>query len=489
MRPPAAVAGLAAIAIAEVVLLVAFAGGYGYHRDELYFVQAGHHLAWGYDDQPPFTPLIGHLATTILGQTPTGLRVPSALALGACVLLAGLTARELGGGRRAQLLAAGAFAASSAMYVGHLLSTTTFDLLAWTVAVYLVVKLLRTGDVRLWPAIGLTVGLGLENKWLILFLVVSLAIGFVAARRFDLLRSPWLLAGIAIALALWAPNLIWQAQHGWPQRTLSGQISGEDPVGTRIGFLPFQLLLVSPVLAPVWIVGVVWLLRGRHARPFRAIGYGYLAFLAIALVGGAKGYYAAGWYAALLGAGGVRLEGWLAERRAKVITGVAVALSACVSMLISLPIVPQRSLADTPIGSVNGDVLETVGWPHFTDAVAGVYRSLPAAQRRRAVIFTINYGAAGALRRYGPSRGLPRAYSGHNSFWSFGRPPDGAAPVIVVGMEPRYLTARFRGCRIVSRYDNGLGIDQEEQGAPIGVCSGPRASWSREWPRLHHLDA
>jgi hypothetical protein len=489
VRLPRATWGIAAIAIAEVILLIAFAGGYGYHRDELYFIQAGKHPAWGYDDQPPFTPLIGRLATSLFGQTPTGLRVPSALALGICVLLAGLTARQMGGGARAQLLAAGAFAVSSAMFIGHLLSTTTFDLLAWTITLYLVVKLLQSGDVRLWPWIGLVVGVALLNKWLILFLVVSLALGLVAARRFELLRSRWLLAGIVIALALWAPNLIWQAQHGWPQQTLSGQISGDDPVGTRIGFLPFQLLMVSPVLAPIWIVGLIWLWRGRHAMRFRPVAYGYVTFLVIGLLGGAKGYYAAGWYPALLAAGGVRLEGWLAQRRAQALVGVGLAAALAVSMVLALPIVPQRSLADTPIGTVNKDVLETVRWPHFVDAVAGVYRSLPAADQRHAVIFTMNYGEAGALRRYGPKRDLPGAYSGHNSFWSFGRPRDGAAPVIVVGMDGPYLNARFRGCRIVTHYNNGLRIDQQEQGAPIGICAGPVETWSREWPRLHHLDA
>jgi hypothetical protein len=489
VRPRAAIGALAALAIAEVVLLVAFAGGYGYHRDELYFIQAGDHPAFGYDDQPPLTPLIGRASAVLFGQTPTGLRVASALALGICVLLAGLTARELGGGRRAQVVAAAAFAASSAMFIGHLLSTTTFDLLAWTVTLYLVVRLLRGDDERLWLAVGLVVGLGLESKWLIAFLVACLAIGFLVARRFEVLRSPWLWAGVVLALALWAPNLVWQAQHGWPQRTLSGQISGDDPVGTRIGFLPFQLLMVSPVLAPIWIAGLVWLLRGRHARPFRPVAYGYLAFLAIGLVGGAKGYYAAGWYPALLGAGGVRLEGWLGSRRAQGITGVAVVAAACVSIVLALPIVPERSLAGTPIGSINPDVLETVRWPRFVDSVGAVWRSLPPAQQRRAVIFTQNYGEAGALRRYGPMDGLPQTYSGHNSFWSFGRPRDGAAPVIVVDMDGSYLDARFRGCRIVTRYDNGVGIDQEEQGAPIGICAGPREAWSREWPRLHHLDA
>src|SRR3954447_1093251 len=166
MRPGRATAALAAIAAAQVAVLLVFARGYGYHRDELYFIQAGKHLAWGYDDQPPLTPLLGHISTSIFGQTLTGLRVPSALALGACVLLAGLTARELGGGRRAQILAAGAFAAGSAMYIGHILSTTTFDVLAWTLVLYLVTRLLHGADRRVWVVVGLVIGVALLNKWL-----------------------------------------------------------------------------------------------------------------------------------------------------------------------------------------------------------------------------------------------------------------------------------------------------------------------------------
>ena len=489
-RPPLATPWVAGIALALLVLLLLTAGGYGYHRDELYFIEAGANPAWGYDDQPPLTPMLGAAATTLFGQTPTALRVPSALALVACVLLAALIARELGGGRRAQVLAAASLAASGAMFLGHLSSTATFDFLAWTVLLYIALLILRRGDRRLWVAFGPVLGLALLNKWLVLTLVVALGIGLVASGRRELLWSPWVLAGAAVAVLLWLPNLAWQADHGWPQQELAGQIADENPVGARVIFLPFQLVIVSPLLAPVWIAGLVWLLRNPAARPFRAIGLGYLALVAICLVTGAKEYYAIGWYPALLGAGGVALERWLERRWRRVAATAAVAASALIAAVVSLPVLPEDSLGGSPVEVVNDDALETVAWPRFADRVAEVWRGLPARDRERAVIFTANYGEAGALRRYGGERGLPRAYSGHNSFHSFGRPPDGARPVIAIGFEdPGYLPRFFAGCRVAARYDNGLDLDNEEQGAPISVCRGPLRPWSEVWPDLHHLHA
>ena len=481
---------IALIAVAEFALLIAFADGYGFHRDELYFMEAGKHPAFGYDDQPPLTPLIARAATWLFGSTPTGLRVPSALALAACVFLAALTAREFGAGRRGQVVASLSIGASAAIYIGHLVSTTTYDFLAWTALLYLAARIIARRDPRLWLAFGLVLGIALLNKWLVASLVVTLALGLVVSRRFDLVRNRWVLAGAVIALALWLPNLIWQADHGWPQRELASQIADEDPTGTRIQFLPFQLIIISPLLAYVWIRGLLWLLRSPEGRRFRALGLAYVALLVICVVTGAKEYYAVGFYPALLAAGGVAMEQRLIRRRPRLVLGAAVAVSLVINAFVGLPLIPASSVGDSPVASVNDDVLETIGWPRFADWVAANYRGLPAGQRRRAVIFTANYGEAGAIQQYGPSRGLPRAYSGHNSFTSFGRPPAGAAPVLVIGYRDRsFLDQGFRDCRVVSHFDNGYDVDNEEQGTPLAICAGPRAPWPAIWPRLHHLDA
>ena len=473
------------IAFAVAGLTLAFAHGYGFHRDELYFMEAGHHPAWGYDDQPPLTPLIARAATALFGATPTGLRVPSALALGACVLLAGLTARELGAGARGQVVAAASLGAGGALFLGHLVSTSTYDFLAWTLLLYLAVRIVARADERLWLAFGVVLGIGLLNKWLVLTLIVAMGIGLIADRRLALIRNRWVVAAALIALVLWLPNLVWQADHGWPQRELAGQIADEDPLGTRIGFLPFQLVIMSPFLAFVWITGLVWLLRAPEARRFRWLGFAYVALIVLCLVSGAKEYYAAGFYPLLFAAGGRRLERGLERPRRTIALGALVAVSLMVGAVIAFPIIPPSKVGDSPVAAINEDALETIAWPRFADWVAGHWRRLP----RSTVIYTANYGEAGAIQQFRGSRGLPRAYSGHNSFTSFGRPPDGAAPVLVVGYPLSYLRGDFRGCRLLGRFDNGYDVDNEEQGTPAVVCAGPRQPWRTLWPRLHHLNA
>jgi hypothetical protein len=181
----------------------------------------------------------------------------------------------------------------------------------------------------------------------------------------------------------------------------------------------------------------------------------------------------------------------LAERRSGrgVRLGVVIAVSAVLAALIALPLVPAGDLHSTPIPDINEDALETVGWPRFAETVAGAWSSLPAAERRTAVVFTANYGEAGALARFGPALGLPPAYSGHNAFWRFGRPPDGARPVIVVGFGPASLSGTFQGCTEAAKIDNGVGVDNEEQGGIVWVCDRPAAPWPRLWPLLRHLNA
>jgi len=490
-RPPVAWSYVLPVAAAELLLLVATANRYGYHRDELYFRVAARHPAWGYDDQPALTPLIGRFSEWAFGGDPRGLRTMSAVAIALVVVLVALIARELGAGRAGQAVAALTTAASgAAMAVGHLLSTTTFDLLAWVAVVYLVARILGGGDGRQWLLVGLVVGLGLENKHLVLLLVAALACGCLLDRRFALARSPWLWTGVALALALWLPNLVWQAQHGWPQLELARKIAQEDPLANRIELVPLQFLLIGPLLAPLWLGGLWWLLRRPDARPYRPLGLAYVALLAIALVTGAKPYYTMGLLLSLLGAGGV-----VAERRREsgqerwLGLGLAIAASAVIAALLVLPLVPARDVHATPIPAVNEDAIETIGWPTFTATVARVWDRLPPPERAHAVVLVANYGEAGAIARYGPALGIPRVYSGHNAFWRFGRPAAGARPVVVVGFrDPAYLRGLFRHCVTSARIDNGVHLDNEEQGAPVWTCTAPVAPWSKLWPRLRSLD-
>jgi 4-amino-4-deoxy-L-arabinose transferase-like glycosyltransferase len=477
------------IAAAVTAVLVAFASGYGYHRDELYFIVAGHHLAWGYADQGPLTPLIARAMTEIAPHSLTVLRLPSAMAAGATVLLTGMLSRDLGGRARAQAIAAACAAVGViVLFTGHLLSTSTFDLLAWTAISWLAVRAVRTDDDRLWLAAGAVLGIALLNKPLPAFLALGLFAGIAISGPRRLLHSPYVWAGAVIALLLFSPWLIWQADHGWPQIDVSREIARGESASSEAwwALVPFQFLLISPLLAPVLIAGLVRLFRDPSVRDFRFLGWAWVILAVVFMASGGKPYYLAGLLPVLLGAGSAWVDAWLERGRAtlrRTALGGAVALSAAVGALISLPVLPARDAG--PVIDVNEDVGETIGWPEFTRTVASVYRELPSGQD--AVILTGNYGEAGAIDRYGPNLGLPSAYSGHNAFGYWGPPPDGAMPVIAIGLDPSELAEQLRDCRLAARIDNGLDVDNDEQGTRVFVCSGPRRPWSAEWPSLRHL--
>jgi hypothetical protein len=477
------------VAGAVTVVLVAFASGYGYHRDELYFVAAGQHLSWAYADQGPFTPLIARAMSEIAPSSLTALRVPAALAAGMTVLLTGLLTRELGGTRRAQLLAtACASVASIVLVTGHWLSTSTFDLLAWTAVTFLAVRAVRTGEDRLWLLAGVAIGVGLLNKPLPAFLAVGLLAGVVVAGPRRLLRNPYVWSGATIALVLWSPWIVWQASHDWPQLDVSRSIAAGGSTSSEAwwAIVPFQLLLVSPLLAPVWIAGLVGLFRDPALRDVRFVAWAWVVLAAVFMATGGKPYYLAGLLPVLIGVGAVHVDRWLERGRMRMRMAVlvaAVAASAAVGVVIALPVLPADSLG--PVLAVNEDVGETIGWPELVGTVADVFRGLPDG--KRAVILAQNYGEAGAIDRYGPALGLPHAYSGHNAYGDWGPPPDASTPVIAVGLRPREIAAHLRDCREAARIDNRATVDNAERGRTVVICRGPRRPWSQEWQTLRHL--
>ena len=481
-RPVLLVAGL------FVVGLLAFAGAYGFHGDEMYFVVAGQHPAFGYVDQPPLTPLLSAASVALLGVSPTAVRVLPALEMGLIVVLTALIARDLGGSRRAQTLAAITAALSGYLGAGHLDTTTDPDLLAWAIVVWLLVKLLAGGDRRLWLALGVTTGVGLENKDTLLFLGAGLAVGLILTRRWDVIRSPWSWAAIGIALVIWAPNLAWQATNGWPQLTMAQAISGYA-ADNRAQVVPLLWLFTGPLLFPVSVAGLVWVLFSKAAASWRAIGIAALVALVLVFVSGGKAYYAIGSVPMFMAAGAVVVDHWLARGHFRLkAAGLAIAalLSVALIALLTLPILPIAGYATSGLASAVPDTANEVGWPEFVSTVEGVVASLPADQRAHAVILTNDYSEASPLVLLG--RGLPAVYSGHNSYWSWGPPPADRTTVVHVGdWRPEDWSQFFVDCRDVAHIDNGLGIENGEQGKAVSVCTGLRRPWTEMWADLRTI--
>ena len=481
--------GIALIAASAFAVEMAVSARYGYARDELYFLAAGKHLAFGYVDQPPLTPLLARFSAAATGNALAGFRVLPALALAALVLLTAPMSRLLGAGRTGQLLAALA-AATCAEYVAamHELTTTTPDFVCWAITLLLVMRLLASQDPRWWVVIGGCVGIASEAKWNIGFLAVALTIGFLATDARRLLRSRYLLLGSLIAAALAAPDLIWQAGHGWPSLEVFRTL--QDAAGhNRATYWPAQILFTGLALTPLWVTGLVWSLRSAQARRFRPVAIACAIAIVLQFVLGGKPYYSGAAYTFLFAAACVPLERWLAARkplagriRPPVMTGAAMLASAAIMLPVALPVLPAAVLRTVPLQKINYDVGEEIAWPRLAALVAHEYDSIPGPERSQTAILTGNYGEAGALSRYGPNLRLPQVYSGANNFWLWGPPPSADTSAIAVNMNPALLRREFTHVHLIATFWNGLGVSDDEEGAQIFLATGLRYSWARAWP-------
>ena len=377
-------------------------------------------------------------------------------------------------------------ALSGYLGAGHLDTTTEPDLLVWAVIVWLLVKLLAGGDRRLWLAVGVTTGIGLENKDTLLFLGAGLAVGLVLARRWDVVRSPWAWAAVGIALLIWAPNLAWQATNGWPQLTMAHAIAGYA-ADNRAQVLPLLWLFTGPLLFPVSVAG--WSGCSSRRRPRRGERSGsppWSRWLSSSSAAARPTTRSAACRSSWRPARSSSTAGWRGATRLKATAfATAAVLSGALIALLTLPILPVADYAKS--GSRGGpDTANQIGWPQFVSTVEQVVAALPAEQRAHAVILTNNYSEASPLVLLGT--GLPPVYSGHNGYWYWGPPPADRTVVVHVGdWRPADWSQFFADCRDVAHIDNGLGIDNGEQGKTVSVCTGLRAPWTEMWADLRTI--
>ncbi|MDM4762744.1 glycosyltransferase family 39 protein [Galbitalea sp. SE-J8] len=466
-RPALARLPVATACAALAIVLAATSWAYGYHRDELYFRMLP--LAWSYVDQPPLVPALVHL-TRLLGDEVWILRVPAVLLAVGSVPIVALIARETGGGRGAQALAAWGYAFGAfTLTGGHTLLTASVDLVVWPAIVLCALRALGR-DPRWWLAVGLIAGASTWNKLLVAMLLVALAIGLATCGPWRAFRTPWLYAGVALLAVLAAPQLVYQAQHGWPQLAVGAGLAASNAADVRVTMWPFLLILIGPTLVPVWVAGLV---RAARDPRLRFIAVAFAVVLIEVCAAGSQFYYDYGIVVAVFAIGCAPAARWAASRARRGWLRAAVVANILVTPFLTLPLLPA-SVSPAPL--INQAIADQVGWPHLAAQVAGV---VPAGTP----VVAANYGEAGALDRFEP--GL-EVYSAHNALYDLGRPADRTDRVVTVGL--RDPGRWFASCSMLARLDNGLGVDNEEQGAPVQLCSAPTLPWSALWPRLRHLD-
>ena len=370
-RQPFATLPVLAIAAGVVIGLLVLAQWHGFHRDELYFVVAGRHPAFGYPDQPPLTPLLAAAATALFGVEPFASRVLPALCAGATVAVVAGMARDMRGGVRTQVLAAVTMAVSGLLAAGHLGSTATYEILLWTVVMWLVVRLLDGGDARLWLAVGVVSGVALQNKQTALLLGAGLVGGLVLSRRWDVFRTPWPWLGGLLALLIWSPNLAWQAANGFPQLEMARSIANEA-TENRVNLVPELLLVAGPLLFPISVAGIWRLLRSPEAAPWRALGIGFVVVLLLVFISGGKSYYAAATLGPLIAAGSITTVAWVERGHGRLRGSVLAVAAICSGVLVAvltLPVLPPPVLAGSPIAEIYPESAEQVGWPELVEVV------------------------------------------------------------------------------------------------------------------------
>jgi 4-amino-4-deoxy-L-arabinose transferase-like glycosyltransferase len=475
------------IAAAFVAVELAVSARYGFMQDELYFIDIGRHPAFGYVDQPPLMPLVDR-ATGIFGLHPTVIRLIPALAGGAVVLTAARFAALFDAGRRGQILAALAMACAPILIgADHIANTTPIELLAWALVLLCVTTALLRDRPRWWLGAGAAAGFGLEDNYLMVTLLIALLAGISCSKYRPALRGRWPWLGVGIAAVIWSPNLIWQVTHGWPQLAMSSALHEENSSGASYaGAVPAQFIYLGLLVAPLVVAGFVVLWRRPELR-FLAITACIVFGYVLAWVPG-KPYYADGLAPVILAAGALASERWLARgRRPRARWTLLVAAPLVMIALIlplELPLLPVGDVHSLPASSqANSNLGDSIGFPQLAQVIAAQDAHLVRAGQAPTSIFTGFYGEAAAVSVFEAGHRLPPVLSGNNAYWMWGPGRASDRTVLVVDALGT-LKPYFGRCRLLITYHAPYQVKNDWTNIPVGVCTGPRASWKTLWPRL-----
>ncbi len=493
------------LALITFLAHLATSANYGFFRDELYYIDAGKHLAFGYVEFPPLIALLAAFVHNVFGDSLVAYHILPAVAGALLVALTGLMARELGGGRFAQCLAAlASLVATTFLAIDSLFSMDSFDELWWVLAAYILIRLIKRDEPKLWLLFGLVAGIGLMTKITILTFGFAIVAGLLLTpqRKYLLNKRAWI--GGAIAFAFLLPYILWNAANGWPTLAFwSTYTNGHANPASALGFLSQQVLTMNPLTLPLWLAGLYYYFFNR--TPYRALGWTFVILFVLFTISRAKLYFLAPAYPMLFAAGALVIERVVRERRWYWVRPVYITLLALVGLLLApivMPILPPSiygrataivggnagiKVENRATGQLPQQLADRFGWDTMVATVAQVYHSLPQDEQAEACILTQNYGEAGAVDLFGPQYHLPQAISGHNTYYLWGPGKCTGAVVISIGypldaLQPVFESVTQAGtitCKYCMPAENNL---------PVYVCLHLKTSMKAIWPSVKHFD-
>lgn len=494
-----------ALGVMAVQLPAVLSGGFGMFRDEFYYVACAGHPAWGYVDHPPLSIFLLRLLRMVFGDSLTAMRLASALAVAALAWLGGRLAREMGGSRFAEFLAALACGIAPVfLAVGSFYSMNALEPLFWMGCAWVLLRMIRTDRRELWLPFGILAGIGLLNKHSMLFFGAALVAGLLLTRERRLLAGIWPWIGGAIALWFLLPNLVWLARHDWA--TLEFMRNAQQwknlPM-SPLEFLKAQVLLQHPLTLPLWLAGLAAMLFHPQLKKYRSVSLAFILLFALFVAQRGKPYYLSPIFPLPLAAGAVLVELAAKGRLGRIARGAYAALLAIGGLALLpmwVPVLPvegqiryTRAIGMAPPQMERGRKTELhqvyadrFGWREMVDVVAKAYRSLSPQEQAEAAVFTQNYGEAGAVDYFGGKLGLPPAVSGHNNYWLWGLRGRTGRVLIVIGGDPQDHREVFEEVTLFAVHRDRYAMP-EETDLPIWICRKPKVSLEQVWPIVKHF--
>lgn len=490
---------VAVVALAKLALQMYAAPHYGIFRDEMYYIACGRHLSWGYVDHPPLMPAIALVVWRIFGTWLPGLRLLPALAGAALVWLTGVMAREMGGGRFAQALAALAvLTAPIYMLMQHWLTMNAFEPLLWLGIAWCALRYIHTEDPRWWLWIGILTGLGLEMKYTVVLFVAGLLIGLALSPHRRIFVSKWFWLGTLAAILIFLPHLVWLVRHHFPflEYEHNVRMTPRDVRRGPLAFLLDQAAILNPLSAPIWIAGLLWLLFARSGSRCRMLAWPVIVVIGVLLALQGKNYYVAPVYPIAFAAGAVALTQLVCYAWARGIYFTLLLVSGALLAPLTLPVLPvqtylryQQALGIAPVKAENQRTgplpqyfADEFGWEEMVRKIAAIYQSLPPEERARTAIFANSWGEAAAIDFFGPKYGLPPAVSNHNSYWFWGPRNYDGSTVIVLGSDGTGDREHFQTVIAAGQTDNPYSREDEQY--TIWLCRGLHWELRAMWPGM-----